>query len=319
MTDQQRPTQAMVQASAWYARLASGEASQSEITNWKDWAAADPQNLQAWQTLEKVTQQFSQVPREIGLATLQLPPSADRRRIIKHLALFLSASSVGLYAYKEQPWREMLADYSTAVGQRREIQLADGGRLYLNTDSAVNIHFSATARTVELIRGEVFIETGHETLPVYRPFQVKSRHGTATALGTRFSVRDLSSLSKVSVFEGAVEVQPKNHDKRSIVLQAGESMEFSAASLSAKSKVKATEMSWVNGILVVYAMRLDEFVNEASRYKTGVLRCDPAVGGLLISGSFPLQDMEAILQTLEATLPVRIDRFTRYWVNIKPA
>ncbi|MCB5184768.1 FecR domain-containing protein [Methylobacillus gramineus] len=319
MSHQQKPTQAMVKASIWYARLASGEASESEIADWRAWAASDPQNLQAWQKLERVTKQFDQVPQEIGLATLQLPPSADRRRIIKHLALFLSASSLGLYAYREQPWREVLADHSTAVGERREIQMADGGRLVLNTDSAVNIHFSSTARTIELIKGEVFIETGHENLAVHRPFMVQSRHGTATALGTKFSVRDVSRLTRVSVFEGAVEVQPNDQGKRSMVLQAGESIEFSATSLSAKTKVKTTEMAWVNGIMVVYAMRLDAFVSEISRYKTGVLRCDPAVGGLLISGSFPLQDMEAVLNTLEETLPVRVDRFTRYWVNIKPA
>ncbi len=314
-----KPTPAMRAASEWYARLASGERSTETQQAWRTWLDADPAHQSAWQQLERVTQHFGQVPSEVGMATLQLPPVADRRRIIKHLALFLTASSTGLYAYREQPWRGMLADASTKVGEHTQIALEDGTSLHLNTNSAVNVRYSATERVIELIQGEVYIKTAHEATTTYRPFRVETRHGRATALGTRFSVRDLSHQTKVSVFEGAVAIKPRYFGGEAMRLNAGESITFTDQKFAGKLAARATDMAWINGIVVVYAMRLDDFTQEIARYKAGVLRCDPAVASLQISGSFPTQDMESVLQTLERTLPVRVERFTRFWVTLVPA
>lgn len=43
----------------------------------------------------------------------------------------------------------------------------------------------------------------------------------------------------------------------------------------------------------------------------------PEVAELLISGSYPLADSERILDLLEIALPVRVRRFTRYWVSVE--
>ena len=51
----------------------------------------------------------------------------------------------------------------------------------------------------------------------------------------------------------------------------------------------------------------------------GHLSCDPAVAHLRISGTFPLNDTDAVLNILSRTLPVRIQTLTRYWVNVVPA
>ena len=50
----------------------------------------------------------------------------------------------------------------------------------------------------------------------------------------------------------------------------------------------------------------------------GVLRCDPAVAGLRLSGTFPLKNTDAILNVIAQTLPVKIQSITRYWINISP-
>ena len=47
--------------------------------------------------------------------------------------------------------------------------------------------------------------------------------------------------------------------------------------------------------------------------------CDPAVADLHISGSFPLNDIPAILQTIAQTLPVKVQRYTRFWTTLSPA
>ena len=37
----------------------------------------------------------------------------------------------------------------------------------------------------------------------------------------------------------------------------------------------------------------------------------------LLSGSYPLADSERILDLLEVSLPVKVRRFTRYWVTVQ--
>lgn len=312
------PTSAMIAASRWYARLAAGKPSSKDISAWNRWKAAAPEHQLAWQQLEAINDQFKQVSPEIGMATLSLP-SQGRRQALKQLAVLCALGSLGWYGAKEKPWQEMLADHATDTGQQERITLADGTHIYLNTNSAIDIHYSDSERIVQLIKGEVLIETGHETKGIHRPFRVLTRHGAVTALGTRFDVRDDGERSKVSVFEGAVRIRPHKGAYEGLVLKAGESTDFTTSDIAPPRAARSTDAAWVKGFLVVYAMRLGDFVRELSRYRHGVLRCDPAVANLLISGSFSTGDTDAVLDTLLRTLPIRIETYTRYWTTVKPA
>ena len=75
--------------------------------------------------------------------------------------------------------------------------------------------------------------------------------------------------------------------------------------------------AWADGILVAAHMRLEDFIAELSRYRRGQLHCDPKVANLLISGTYPIDDTERVLDLLHVSLPVRVKRFTRYWVTVE--
>lgn len=75
----------------------------------------------------------------------------------------------------------------------------------------------------------------------------------------------------------------------------------------------------MRGILPAERMRLDHLLAELSRYRPGLLRCSEAVASLRITGSFQLDDTDAALALVANTLPVRIERRTRYWVTVVPA
>jgi transmembrane sensor len=70
-------------------------------------------------------------------------------------------------------------------------------------------------------------------------------------------------------------------------------------------------------MLVASSMKLGDFLDELARYRRGRLNCDVNVANLLISGTYPVADSERILDTLETVLPVHVQRFTRYWVNVQ--
>ncbi|MCX7190566.1 MAG: FecR domain-containing protein [Methylotenera sp.] len=310
-----KPSKAMVTASQWYAKLASGEASERDYAAWQSWKDANNEHAKAWQQLEEINQQFQQLPKEVGLSTLQRPV-LPRRQAFKQLVVMVGVGTASWYAYREQPWREVLADYKTAVGETREVQLADGTQLYMNTDTAINVQYNNQQRQIELVEGEVLIKTGHNDT-VQRNFTVKTQHGLVTALGTHFSVRNFADHTKASLFEGQIKVEPSGNLGQSIVLNAGESVSFTNQQLSSTEKARFTDVAWSKGILVAYAMPLSQFAAELSRYRPGVLRCDPAVAKFEISGSFPTQDTDAALNILTNTLPLRVRSVTRFWTNIQ--
>ncbi|NQD80860.1 iron dicitrate transport regulator FecR, partial [Pseudomonas sp. CrR14] len=58
--------------------------------------------------------------------------------------------------------------------------------------------------------------------------------------------------------------------------------------------------------------------DELARHRPGVLRCDPAVAKLPLTGVFPLADTDRVLAALQQSLPVEMQRVTRYWVTVRP-
>jgi transmembrane sensor len=47
-----------------------------------------------------------------------------------------------------------------------------------------------------------------------------------------------------------------------------------------------------------------------------VLRCDPAVAALRISGAFPITDTDLALEALQSAFALDVQRRTRYWVTV---
>ena len=54
-------------------------------------------------------------------------------------------------------------------------------------------------------------------------------------------------------------------------------------------------------------------------YTPGVIRIDPAVAGLRVSGNFPLDDINTTLDSLAQTMPIAVTHTTDYWIHIQPA
>lgn len=306
--------EAVQQAIAWRVRLASGAATAHELRLCADWRAADPQHEQAWQRLEHLGQQFAGVsapPARQALAGAQV--DRQRRRALKQLGLFGSLVAAGVLGQHLQPWQPLLAQQRTGTGERRRLQLADGGTLYLNSDTALDIHYSNERRLIQLYRGEILVQTAAD--PLGRPFLVSTEHGLLRALGTRFQVRQQAAACELAVYQGAVEARPRGGAAQRI--EAGQRVHLSAGALHELGGADVDRGRWVDGLLVAHDMPLAEFLAELGRQRPGVLRCAPEVAGLRISGVFPLDDSDRVLAMLARTLPVRVVYRTRYWVSLQ--
>lgn len=301
------------QASEWLMLQWGGEFDGAQRQAFAHWQAADPEHRRAWQRLQQLQQTLGGVPADSARAVLRDAPDPQRRAALKLLGLLLVAGGSGYLVQGSQPWRAAFAEHRTATGEIRHLTLSDGTHLDLNSDSAIDLRFSATERRIRLIRGEILLTSGHDPS---RPLIVETAAGDIQALGTRFAVRELDDGSRVDLYEGRLQVRPV--EGLPVLMNAGDSLWFSATQTSAVTALDANASSWAQHRLIAERQPLGRFVAELSRYRPGVLRCDEAVSGLLLTGVFPLNDTDAILTALERSLPVRVHAVTRYWVTIKP-
>ncbi|WP_205736818.1 FecR domain-containing protein [Acidovorax cavernicola] len=316
------------EAAEWLMRLHDSAVTDEDRRACERWRQSHPDHARAWARAELLMNKLGGLPPALAMSSLARPANGSRnsngssRRVtLGRLAALLAAVPAGWLGWQlvemsdERGW---MAGHRTATGERRELRLADGSRLTLNTASAVDVHFDGTQRLVVLHAGEIFITTAPDPAGVHRPFRVASAGGTMEALGTRFSVRkEAGGNTHIAVLEGAVRITPDRAEAR--VLPAGQQARFMADGIAPFSAADASVLAWTQGMLLADGMRLADFAAELSRYRPGLLQCDAAVADLRVSGAFPLADTDAVLRMLVSTYPVdAATRLRGYWVTLIP-
>ncbi|WP_019408372.1 FecR domain-containing protein [Pseudomonas psychrophila] len=303
-------------AATWYVQLNDGTVSEAQHRAWQAWMHASPQHAAAWARVETLQRQWSMMPKQAALSSLGAA-KAQRREVLKMLGMLVAVGGASWLTVEQVPYRAMLAEQRTGMRERRSLRLDDGSQLEMNADTALDIRFDSQQRQIQLHRGEMLVQTAKAQDP--RPFVVHTADGSVRALGTRFSVRQLPDQTRVCVLQAAVEVRPLQHLDRPVRLEAGQQASFDRDAVNAVSLLPAGSTAWVQGMLSVDDWRLGDFVEELGRYRPGVLRCDPTIQGLSISGAFRIDDTDTVLQNLSKTLPVKVRYVTRYWTSIEPA
>jgi len=312
-------------AARWYALLCSEDVTERQRQDHSLWLDANPAHQQAWQQVEKLREQLQSVPGTPAFEALRIKQlqGQSRRTVLRGLALFVGGTAVGGLAWRQAPsgnWVDSwTAGHRTGRGERRELTLSDGTRLVLNAATALDLVETPGSLMIRLYEGEIFIRTGKRTdgSVTSRELQIHTAQGIVLPLGTAFTVRQLDTDTQVSVIEDSVELIPVQGNGKIRQLEAGQQARMSAKEVTVSpSTVQAH--SWTEGMLVAVDWPLERLVEELGRYRSGILRCDTAIAGLRVSGTFPVDDTERALQAIANGLPVRIQRVTDFWVTIKP-
>jgi transmembrane sensor len=307
-------------AAKWMARMWSGNPSAEDQAACDAWRQADPEHERAWQRLQVMEGKLTGMPQDVARHALLQPAMdvvASRRKTIRLFGLLLGVGGVTYGMQQGTAWQLASADYSTATGEIREVTLPDGTHIILNTASAIDVRFDERERRIVLNAGEVFIATAPDNVATKRPFLVQTKQGIVEALGTRFTVHDAGDIAHVAVYEGAVAVTPRYTGALPVRINAGQQSSFSAQQADEPTETHVHAIAWTHGTLVAENMRVDEFVANLSRYRHGVLRCDPAIAGLQVTGVFSVKDTDRALDNLTLALPVEVVYRTRYWVTVR--
>ncbi|WP_050478129.1 FecR family protein [Herbaspirillum rhizosphaerae] len=249
------------------------------------------------------------------------------KRIIASMLVALCVAVPGWVATKAYSPRYLMADMHTATGKWETQVLEDGTRITLNSASAVNLHYDAGRRALELVQGEILVDVARDRA---RPFIVETAQGSIRALGTRFVVSREPDATVLSMLESRVEVRPAKRTasmaigsmeaEEPVVVSAGQRVRMTAAGIGAIEQIDARSIAdaWKFHQLVVQEQSLPDVLDALERHRPGAISYDrAALEGIRVSAVLPLDDTGRALQLLGSSFPMlRIRTLSPYLVRV---
>lgn len=314
------------QAAYWIVQLSADDehTRASARAGFAAWKAQDPLHASAAAGMEGLLGQVHAVrgpsagdtrPARAALAAV----APKRRRplaagVAAAMLVLVLAVTVSGFAASDRP-AYLLADLRSPTGQWRTHTLADGSRLTLGSDTAVNVRFTKGERHLQLVQGEILVEVAKDA---HRPFFVDSRQASLRALGTRFTVRQQDGATILSMLESKVAVQLPHH--ADTVVAAGQRTRITAGGVAPLEPFDAASLqdAWRAHQLVVDDRPLPEVLDELARHRPGQLRYDRAqLQAIRVAAVLPLDDTDQALQLLLDNFPqLRVRMLTRYLVMV---
>ena len=296
-------------AAQWLTLLESGAATERDHAALQHWRDSHPQHEQTWQKAQSLRQRFSALPQALAMASLDRP-QPGRRAVLKRALGVAALLPTAWLISRQLPIDTWRADLRTATGERKRLPLADGASLQLNTATAVDVDMAQ--RRVSLVDGELAL-----TVPGAAAMTVQTRYGQLLVSHADVCIRQLASGCLVSVLKGTVQV--RDLSGQMATLQAGQQAPFKAGGLGARALFDVLQLGWRDGVLTAQNQPLGDFLRELERYRPGVLRWEPRLETLRVTGSFRLDDTDRILNLLASTLALDVQYRTRYWVSLRKA
>ncbi|WP_248733164.1 FecR family protein [Pseudomonas sp. MWU13-2517] len=296
------------EAAQWFVRLQDAELSDEERQCFDAWRAQRPEHQYEFDVLQGVWNATDLLPKARLQALCETPVKRPKHRAVLRYAAAASVVAValglGLFSGLDHP-KPYSAEFSTHVGEHRQVALPDGSMMDLNSRSVVAVHYEKGRRAVELKQGEAMFSVEHDTS---RPFVVAAGAGQVSVTGTRFDVRRDDDQTRVVVEAGTVKVQGRASDQI-VTLTAGRGTHVDAlGQVSTAYAVNPDELTaWRSGKLVFNNAPLSDVAREVSRYRERPLRVGTAaVGNLRLSSVFKSSDTDALLKALPHILPVAV-------------
>jgi transmembrane sensor len=328
------------EAAVWIWRMDSTAVAASDRQAFEAWLRQDPRHRRAatalsavWSTLDGLAEAKRDEKIATFTNTAKLPLLHYPQRWWFAAAAVLAAVAVGaIWLQQGSGESQTLA---TAVGQQRNVTLADGSTVTLNTNTILETDLRWHTREIYLRKGEAHFQVAHDRS---RPFLVHAGDAVVRAVGTAFEVRVLTDQHvDVVVDEGRVEVQatallPASPGPAARIraaaattvraLNAGErlstaSRDYAVTPITAQQM--SSELAWREGAIVFDGQPLSEAIAEIERYTDArIVVSDPEIARLRVGGRFRTGDVQEFFDALQTALPVSIRHTNAGLVFIDP-
>lgn len=311
------------EAAEWTWRMDSETVTAAEQQAFDAWLKQDSRHRKAYEELTHVWRTLdglAEAKRDEKIATLTHAGKAPATPPWRH---WWWAAAAGLaLAVSGVVWVQTgreVQTLATAVGQQRNVTLADGSVVTLNTNTIVETALSRGVRQIYLRKGEAHFQVAHDRS---RPFYVHAGDAVVRAVGTQFEVRLRTDQHvDITVNEGRVEVQatggapdvpaaPRAKVVAVRAVSAGQALSTAAADYSVRSVTQeqlSNNLAWRAGEIIFDGKPLGDAIAEIERYTDArIVVTDPQTAALLVGGRFRTDNVAAFFDALQSALPVSI-------------
>jgi len=276
------------------------------------WRARGIKYEEAWTRVAKVHGASGSILMEKRRLERRESLGLSRRNFMVGGLAVLGAGT-SFYTFGPHLLLQARADYISAKGEIRRIDLPDGSVATMGPDSAIALSFSDDRRIIHLLAGMSYFDVKSDP---NRPFSVLAGGLNATALGTAFDVSSDAGVLSVSVDHGLVDVRSSDTGfETGIELGQGQWVAFDpvSGSIARGEREKDQIASWRNNIVVAEKETISALVARIGRWVPGrVVIADPSIGNERVSGIFDLNDPLLALQAVVHPAGGRVRRISSF-------
>ncbi|WP_409976619.1 FecR family protein [Xanthomonas graminis] len=239
-----------------------------------------------------------------------LPHGAGRRARLRGWGMGLAAALCGVAVLAGWAWPRT-ARYSTAHGEQRSVQLADGSTVHLNAQSALRATMTPWSRRLQLLRGQASVVVA----PDRRPLQVLAGALRVEDIGTTFDIALYRQQARIDVAAGRVHVWRADRPRQPMLadLRAGQSARIDAASgtVELASEDIAAMHAWWQRRIVFRDEPLANVAEDFNRLnRTRLLIDDAAAGAMRLTGNLRGDDIASLRAFLAEQPTLRVSAGT---------
>lgn len=287
------------EAQHWLLRLTSGAATVQDARAFEHWCGQSAAHAEAfaetrrlWENLGPAAHAWmaSERVRAAAVADRVAGPRMTRRAFLG-AAVTASAALVVVHP-PLQLWpslSDMVADYRTATGEQREVDLGRSVVVQMNTQTTINLRKANRQITgIELLGGEIQVKT---TAAAADPLSVFAGGGRIDigAMG-KCNVRCNGSDVQVTGLDGATTLR---YQGQTAVLKTAERAEFGDGRVGRvmPADLEVT-MGWRRRVLIFDGQPLVDVVREINRYRPGkIILANDELGARTVQARFSLNQL----------------------------
>lgn len=311
------------EAQHWLLRLTSGTATAYDAHAFKSWCGQSPAHVEAFADMRRMWENLG--PAAAALAACQQPntrigtlpaapssvPSGPRmqpRRMSRRAFLGGAvAATAALMAMRPplQLWPSLsdwVADYHTATGEQKDIELGADRVLHMNTQTTVNLRKDAGHVVgLELVAGEIQVRNASTSFTVYAGdgrIQIDAQ--------TRCNVRCIGSDIQVTGLDGRSTLLYQGSET---VLHAAQRADYGDGRISpvVTADVEAT-MAWRRRVLIFDGRPLAEVIEEINRYRPGkIILTNPQLAARKVQARISLNQLADIAALIHDEYGAKVD------------
>lgn len=307
-----RQDRIMEKAREWLVLLDSGAATVDDVNRFRSWQAASKMH-------SKIFEQERALWHDVGQLVMKTnqPPTAKKTPRITRRAMWQGGIAVASVAIAAPMVPKMAmrfqADYLTQIGEQATIDLPDGTRMWMNTDTAVD--FDAAQRRLHLMQGEVMFRVS--SLSTAQPFTAIAGQRQACSQSGEFALRYDSNHAQLTTLDAKVELIGTSGIATLLPPNRQMSWHDGAAAGEIHKIEQTSALAWRDGKVIFDAEPFEQAAYELARYlpEKLILRRRAKLQ-TAVSGRFEIADARDALAALAKTQGLKIRRFSNIAIVI---